>query len=73
MAVQLELGPHRMVKAILDDLSQDGFRLRSGALLHPGQILKIHLPRETAICELRWVDGLQAGGVFTEASNAATW
>lgn len=73
MAVSLELSEDRIVKALLDDLSKDGFRLRSGALLHPGQRLRMHLPRETVSCELKWVDGLEAGGVFSDAPTVPAW
>jgi hypothetical protein len=73
MPVDLELSPNSLVRAIIDDLSRDGFRLRSRAILHEGQSLKMHLPRATVTCELRWVDGLQAGGVFIEAPDAPSW
>jgi hypothetical protein len=73
MGVNLELGPDRIVKAVIDDLSKDGFRLRCRAILYPGQNLKMHLPRETLVCELLWVAGLQAGGIFAETSAAPAW
>lgn len=73
MPVELELGSNCTAKAIIDDLSKDGFRLRSRALLHPGQIFKMHLQRETVTCELRWTDGFEAGGVFRGDAKAPTW
>jgi PilZ domain-containing protein len=73
MPVMLEIGPNCTVKGIIDDISKEGFRLRSRALLHPRQVLKMRLPRETVACELRWTDGLEAGGVFKEESKAPKW
>lgn len=73
MTVMLELGPHCTVKAIIDDLSKDGFRLRSRAILHPGQLLKMQLHRETVACQLRWTDGFEAGGVFCEHAEVREW
>lgn len=73
MSTVLEIQPDFRVKAIIADLSKDGFRLRSRALLHVGQIVKLHMPREMVPCELRWVDGFNAGGVFLEKSNLADW
>lgn len=73
MPIMLEVSPGRTVKAIIDDLSKDGFRLRSRAPLEVGQRVKIHMPRETVDCELLWVDGQCAGGVFAETAQAAIW
>jgi hypothetical protein len=73
MGVGLELREGSIVKAVIDNLSKDGFGLRSGAVLHSGQRLTMHLPRATLACEIRWIDGLQAGGVFAEASAAPSW
>ncbi|MGZ2411822.1 PilZ domain-containing protein [Sphingomonas sp. F9_3S_D5_B_2] len=73
MPVTLELSADRTAKAIIDDLSKDGFRLRSRAALQPGQKLKMHTPRETLACELRWVNGFTAGGVFAENSDPPRW
>ena len=73
MRVNLELGPDTIIKAVIGDLSKDGFRLRSGAVLHVGQKVTMHLPRETVACELRWVNGMQAGGVFADAPAAPAW
>ncbi len=73
MPVFLELAPDIKIKAIIDDLSKDGFRLRSRAVLHVGQSVTLHLPREAVACELCWVDGLEAGGVFREAAEAPRW
>ena len=69
----MEVRPDFTVKAILEDLSKDGFRLRSRVILHAGQIVTLHMPRETVACELRWVDGFEAGGVFLDRSTLAVW
>jgi hypothetical protein len=73
IGVGLEFGPGSIVKAVIGNLSKDGFHLRTGAALHPGQSLTMHLPRETVACEIRWVDGRHAGGLFAEASAAPSW
>jgi hypothetical protein len=71
MRVVLELAPGSEVKAIIDDLSNSGFRLRSRSILHVGQAVRMQLPRETIDCGLRWVDGLEAGGVFLQQTPTA--
>jgi hypothetical protein len=73
MPVELELTPGSKIAAEINDLSKDGFRLRSSAVLHAGQALTMHLPRDTARCEVRWVDGLDAGGVFHEPARISEW
>ena len=73
LPVMLEVRPDCRVKAIIEDLSKDGFRLRSRALLHVGQVVTLHMPRETLECELRWADGFNAGGVFLNKSTLAVW
>lgn len=73
LPVMLEVRPDCRMKAIVEDLSKDGFRLRSRALLHVGQVVSLHMPRGTVVCELRWVDGFTAGGVFLDKSTLAVW
>lgn len=73
LPVVLEIGLDSKAKAVIEDLSQDGFRLRSEVPLHAGQALKMHLPREIVECELRWVDGFTAGGIFHRRANPAQW
>lgn len=73
MPVVLELAPDRKVKATIGDLSHNGFRLKSDSLLHVGQSMKMLMPRETVSCELRWVDGHDAGGVFHEEARPPAW
>ena len=73
MAVMLELAPGCTVKAKVDDVSKDGFRLRSRVLLHEAQKIRIRMPREVIRCEVRWVDGFAAGGVFDEPPRACSW
>lgn len=73
MKIVLELSPESEVDACLQNLSKDGFRLTSQAQLHVGQELKMRLARETVDCELLWVDGLEAGGVFAERAEEPKW
>jgi hypothetical protein len=73
MPVTLTLDSGHRVKAIVDDLSKSGFRLRSRALLHLGQTFDMHLPRDTVACELRWSEGVAAGGIFIGNLNAPAW
>lgn len=73
LPVVMEIRPDFKVKAFLEDLSKDGFRIRSRAVLHVGQVVSLHMPRETVACELRWVDGFAAGGVFLTQSTLAVW
>lgn len=73
MSITLELSKDCAVKAIIEDLSSDGFRLRSRALLHPGQRVRMRLPRDTLDCKLLWVDGIVAGGVFEKSPELPIW
>ena len=73
MPVVLELAPARRVKGLICDLSKEGFRLRSGALLYAGQAVSMHLPRQTVVCQVRWVDGIEAGGIFAEKVELPEW
>lgn len=73
LSVVLEVRPDFKVKAIIENLSKDGFRLRSRAILHVGQVVDLHMPRESVSGELRWVDGFNAGGVFRDEPTLANW
>ena len=73
LKVMLELTAGNLVKAIVDDVSKDGFRLRTRAILHPGQTVFMHLQRERLTCEVRWVSRPEAGGVFIGAAAAPSW
>lgn len=73
MKIVLELSPGSEVDAFLQNLSKDGFRLTSETQLHAGQQLKMRLARETVDCELLWVDGLEAGGVFEKQAQEPRW
>lgn len=73
MRVSLKIDSGHTALAIVDDLSKDGFRMRSRALFHPGQRFRMHMPRDTADCEIRWADGLEAGGVFLQRAPAPKW
>lgn len=73
MPVLLEIAPNCTVKAIIDDLSAKGFRLRSRVVLHVGQQVTMRLPRGNATCRLHWVDGLRAGGEFIDEAKEPSW
>lgn len=73
MPVVLEIVPGCTVNATIADLSREGFRLRSPVVLSVAQAMTMHLPRETVRCELRWVDGLEAGGIFHGRAQTPTW
>lgn len=73
MPVTLELAPNCTIKAIIDDLSACGFRLRSRVILHVGQQVIMRMPRGKMPCRLRWVDGHRAGGEFIDEAREATW
>lgn len=73
LPVILEIRRGSEVKAVIEDLSQDGFRFRSEVPLRAGEALKMRLPRGVVDCELRWVDGYNAGGVFKQPDSAAQW
>ena len=73
MSVVLETESGSTVDASIADLSKSGFRLTSNAVLHRGQVLTMHLPRESVVCKLCWVDGLEAGGTFQDRANLPAW
>ena len=73
MPVVLETAFGTTVDALIADLSGTGFRLTANAVLHPGQLVTMRLPRETVVCKLCWVDGPEAGGVFQERAKVPTW
>jgi hypothetical protein len=64
MPVLLELAEGRLVEAMLADLSSAGFKLRCGSPLRPGQEMMMRLPHQRISCEVRWVNGDEAGGLF---------
>jgi hypothetical protein len=73
MPVLVETAGGCNVSANICDLSRDGFGLTSESLFHAGQSIIMHLPRETVTCELRWVDGHRAGGIFREHAQLPQW
>lgn len=64
MPVLLELAGGRLVEAMLADLSSAGFKLRCRSPLRPGEEMMMHLPHQRIPCEVRWVNGDEAGGLF---------
>ena len=73
LEVVLELSPAKLARAIVDDISKDGFRLRTRAVLRPGQRVFLHMRRDRVACEVRWVSRPEAGGVFIDAAAPPSW
>lgn len=69
MSVVLELAPGRSINAKIDNVSLEGCRIHSDALLHVGQKIRVRMPREIVSCEVRWADGLTAGGAFERVAK----
>lgn len=73
MSVVLESDSGWTTDALVADLSKNGFRLTSSAVLHVGQVLTMRLPREHVLCKICWVDGLEAGGIFHGRAKLPSW
>lgn len=73
LPVIMVVRPDFKIKAVIEDLSKDGVRLRSRAVLHAGQVVKLEMPREMIACEIRWVNGFEAGGVLAGKSTLPDW
>lgn len=73
MPVWMELVPGCLVNATIVDLSAEGFRLTSESMLYVGEAIQMHMPKGSITCELRWVDGLEAGGIFLEKVQVRSW
>lgn len=73
MTVGLALTPSCKIKAIIEDFSANGFRLRSRLVLHVGQQFTMQMPRGDATCHVRWVDGYRCGGVFEDKIIEPIW
>lgn len=73
MAVALELAPGFIVKAVIHDLSANGFQLRSRAVLIVGQQFIVRMPRGDMTGRVRWVDGFSCGGVFDSRVIVPSW
>lgn len=73
LPVIMAVRPDFKIKAVIEDLSKDGVRLRSRVVLHEGQVVRLKMPRETIACEIRWVNGFEAGGVLTDKSTLPDW
>lgn len=65
--------PDFKVKALIENLSKDGVRLKSRVMLHAGQVVELEMPRETIACQVRWVDGFEAGGILVGESSLPDW
>jgi len=60
------------VPAAICDLSQTGFRMESDALLHPGELLQLHLPQVPALsARVIWKCGRHFGCEFQRPLSQA--
>lgn len=66
MRASVQVTPERSVIARIVDLSRNGFRLISEEPLQTGQLVELSNRKDASLGEIRWVDGLEAGGVFSE-------
>lgn len=73
LPVLMTVRPDLKVKAVIEDLSKDGVRLRSRVILHEGQVVSLEMPREIIACEIRWVLGFNAGGILLTEQPVAEW
>lgn len=73
MPAVLQLSPNCEVSAELHNLSSDGFRLRSKIALRAGQKFRMRIDRETLHCQIKWVNSVEAGGVFLNAPKVSEW
>jgi hypothetical protein len=64
MPAPIQVAAERTVEARIADLSLNGFRVVSDEPLQVGQSIKLHGRKDRGQGEIRWVDGLEAGGVF---------
>jgi hypothetical protein len=73
LPVVVAVRPDFKIKAVIEDLSKDGVRLKSRVVLHVGQVVSLEMPRETIACEIRWVSGFEAGGVLLDDNALPDW
>lgn len=73
VSVLMAVRPDFKIKAIIENLSKDGVRLKSRVVLHEGQVVSLEMPRETIACEIRWVSGFDAGGVLLDDYALPEW
>lgn len=73
LPIIMSVRPDFEIKALIEDLSKDGVRLNSRVMLHEGQVVWLKMPRETIACEIRWVNGFEAGGVLVGESVLTDW
>lgn len=66
MRASLQLTAERSIVVRIVNLSRAGFRLVSEEPLHTGQLVELSSRKDASIGEIRWVEGLEAGGLFTE-------
>ena len=66
MQASVQLTSERSVNARLVDLSRAGFRLISEEPLQTGQLVELSNRKDASLGEIRWVDGLEAGGLFAD-------
>lgn len=69
MPASVQVATDRSVTARIIDLSLNGFRLTSQEPLEVGQLVELASFKDAVQGQIRWVDGLDAGGVFTEPTR----
>jgi hypothetical protein len=56
----------RLVAGAIVDLSAAGFRIEADERVSVGQSIRLLGDKQAAGAQILWVEGLQAGGVFTD-------
>ncbi len=68
MRASVQLTAERCISAQVLELSREGFRVIAKEPLQSGQRVELLTGKEASFGEIRWVDGLEAGGVFLGSS-----
>lgn len=71
LSIIMAVRPDFKVKAVIENLSKDGVRIKSRVLLYAGQVIELEMPRETFACQVRWVSGFEAGGILVRDPSLA--
>lgn len=66
MPASVQVTADRALKVRIVDLSASGFRLVSEEPLVPRQLVEVQFCKDAGQAEIRWVNGLEAGGVFID-------
>lgn len=66
LAASIQVSGERNIRGQILDLSKSGFRLTASEPLLVGQLVEISRGNEASVGQIRWVDNLEAGGVFID-------